>query len=203
MKQELLKKVANWFYKDSHLVIKQNHHDLPDGGLHKYNATINMLTIQPYSEQSVILRKDSDVAEATGTYGLSPFDIFNPFKTNSNLAWLMMYQQGLLKDVSAEIDMPSCDPVLVTVNNPQVGCPYVVFYDNPILAVIPSPFVGSRFNLSEGESCTWTSPTGLKLEAVRNNDTDNKEFVITILGIGSSRINDQITDSVTVTNKQK
>jgi len=26
MKKELLKKVANWFYKDSHLVVKQNHH---------------------------------------------------------------------------------------------------------------------------------------------------------------------------------
>lgn len=201
MKKELLKKVTNWFYKDSHMVVKQNHHDLPDGGIHTY-ATINMLTIQPYSEQSVILRKDSDIAQATGTYGLSPFDIFNPFKTNSNLAWLMMYQQGLLKDVSAEIDMPGCDPVLVTVNNPQVGCPYVVFYDNPILAVIPSPFVGSRFNLDEGESCTWISSSGLKLTAVRNGDTDNKEFVITILGVQSSTsaVNDQITDSVTLSN---
>jgi hypothetical protein len=172
------KTLRNLFYKDSRMtIIREKTSPMPDGGLAAPPITLNMLTISPYEERQVTL-KGGESNSMSGTYGLSPFEIFNPFKETSNLAWLMMYQQGILKDVSAEIDHPKHDPVLVTVNNPQVGYPYVVFYDNPIEVVIPSPIVGDRFNLDEGETVNWTSSTGLKITVTRDSDSDCKEFKI-------------------------
>jgi len=170
------KQLRNWFYKDSRLtIVKQP--TMPDGGYGHSSAEINMLTISPYEERTVTLKGNERIT-MSGTYGLSPFDIFNPFKENSNLAWLMMYQQGVLKDVSAEIKIPGADPIMVTVNNPQVGYPYAVIYDNPIEAALPSPFVGTRFNLDEGEIQYWNSDKGISLTIVRNSDSDCKEFVV-------------------------
>lgn len=172
-----MKKILrNWFYKDSRLTITKQP-TMPDGGYGVASVNVNMLTISPYEEKVVTLKDDQSIT-MSGTYGLSPFDIFNPFKTNSNIAWLLMYQQGLLKDVSAEVQRAGSDPILVTVNNPQVGYPYAVIYDNPVFAVIPYNFAGTRFNLDEGETVNWTSSTGISLTIRRDNDTDCKEFKI-------------------------
>jgi hypothetical protein len=172
------KTLKNWFYKDSRLTITKNP-TMPDGGYGHSSVDVNMLTINPYEEKSVTL-KDNQSITMNGSYGLSPFEIFNPFKTNSNIAWLMMYQKGLLKDVSAEINKSGHDPILVTVNNPQVGYPYAIIYDNPIAAVLPYGVGGTRFNLDEGESAIWTSAKGLSLTITRVNDTDCKEFKIRV-----------------------
>ena len=177
--QHLLAKVGSWFYKDSHLVIQKKSGSLPDGGL-KRDLTVNMLTLQPATTKTAVLSNAGDKVDLTGTYGLSPWDIFNPFKQNTNIIWLMMYQQGLLKDVTAEIIHPRLGSFAVTVNNPQVGTPYAVFYNSPIEMVIPSMFVGKRFDLSEGKSATWTSEGGIVVEVKRLNDSDCKEFVVTL-----------------------
>lgn len=173
-----MSKLKNWFYKDSHLVIRKTGDNLPDGGL-TTSVQVNMLTFSPYATVETKLSHASDSAELTGTYGLNPWDIFNPFKENTNLVWIMMYQQGLIKDVTAELIHPRHGSILVTVNNPQVGQPYAVFYNSPIEAVIPSPLVGSRINLGEGDSSSWTSENGWTLQVARNGDTDNKEFIVT------------------------
>lgn len=170
------KQLRNWFYKDSRLtIIKQA--TMPDGGYGHDSADVNMLTFSPYAEKSATL-KGHDRVDMRGSYGLSPFEIFNPFKTNSNIAWTMLYQQGLLKDVNAEINIPGKDPILVTVNNPQVGYPYAIIYDNPVAAVLPYGFGGTRFNLDEGEIQYWNSDKGISLTIVRNLDSDCKEFVV-------------------------
>jgi hypothetical protein len=66
------------------------------------------------------------------------------------------------------------------VNNPQVGKPYAVFYNSPIEAAIPSPLVGSKIYLNEGDSAFWTSENGWALQVRRNDDTYNKEFLVII-----------------------
>ncbi len=171
------KQLRNWFYKDSRLTIVKNP-VMPDGGYKNHSSIdVSMLTLSPYEEKAVTLKSNESVT-MSGTYGLSPFDIFNPFKENSNIAWLLMYQQGLLKDVSAEIDSIEIDPILITVNNPQVGIPYAVVYDNPVNAVIPYSMGGTRFNLKEGDSAQWTSSKGLTIEIFRLNDSDCKEFKV-------------------------
>jgi hypothetical protein len=175
MKKTLIK-VMNWFYKDSRLnIIRQAAQ--PDGGLNP-KITINMLTFSPYNTKTIDLDNGKSVA-MTGTYGLNPFDIFNPFKEDENLVWLMMYQQGLLADVNTEIIHPQYGTVMVTVNNPQIGTPYIVFYDNPALAIMGS-IAGHRFNLYENESGYWTSNEGWVIRYSRNKDTDNKEFSVLI-----------------------
>lgn len=171
------KTLRNWNCKDSRLTITKQQ-GMPDGGLGRnISVRVNMLTINPHNEKTATL-KDNQSITMSGTYGLSPFDIFNPFKQNSNLAWLLMYNDGFLKDVSAEVQKEGPDPILVTVNNPQVGYPYVIIYNNPVFAVIPHDFAGTRFNLDEGEVVNWTSPTGISLIIRRDNDTDCKEFNI-------------------------
>lgn len=171
--------IKNWLYKDSHLTVKRKKSTMPDGGLVK-NVTVNMLTFSPAQTKTAILHSDKDSVDMIGTYGLNPWDIFNPFKENSNIAWLLMYNQGLIKDVTAEIIHPVSGTFLITVNNPQVGQPYAVLYDNPIEAVIPSPMVGKRFNLDENQSATWTSKEGWNVTITRNGDGDCKEFIITV-----------------------
>lgn len=172
------KKLRNWFYKDSQLVIKKKVNPMPDGGVARPIA-VNMLTFSPYQTREVTLATDKDSVGLTGTYGLNPLDIFNPFKTNTNIVWLMMYQQGLIKDVTAELIHKDYGSIAVTVNNPQVGKPYAVFYNSPMEAAIPSPLAGTRIYLDEGDSAEWTSKNGWKISVVRNKDTDNKEFVVT------------------------
>ena len=171
------RKIGNWFYKDSHLTITKQP-DMPDAG--KLNPVkVNMLTFSPYTTVEASLSHSGESVQLTGTYGLSPFDIFNPFKENTNIVWIMMYQQGLIKDVTAELIHPDLGSIAVTVNNPQVGKPYAVFYDNPVEMIIPSPLVGSRIDLSEGDSASWTSKNGWTFQITRNGDTNNKEFDIT------------------------
>jgi hypothetical protein len=172
------KQLRNWFYKDSRMTITKAQ-SMPDGGYGVNSINVNLLTFSPYAEKSIVLNNNESTS-MSGTYGLSPFEIFNPFKTNSNIAWLMMYQQGLLKDVSAEINKPGHDPILVTVSNPQVGYPYTVIYDNPIAAVLPYGAGGTRYNLDEGETVTWTSSTGVTVIIKRDGDSDCKEFKITV-----------------------
>jgi len=138
-----------------------------------------MLTFSPYNTIEKVLENCGDTAELTGTYGLNPWDIFNPFKQNTNIVWLMMYQQGLIKDVTAELIHPRQGSMVVTVNNPQIGQPYAVFYNSPIEAVIPSPLVGTKIYLNEGETRSWTNENGWTVGITRNNDTDNKEFILT------------------------
>lgn len=171
-----MKKILkNWFYKDSRLVVKKTGDKLPDGGLNPH-VKVNMLTFSPAGTLERDLINKGDYAELTGSYGLNPWDIFNPFKENQNIAWIMMYQQGLIKDVTAELIHPQFGSFLVTVNNPQVGKPYAVFYNSPIEAVIPSPLVGNRIDLSEGDSSTWVSENGWSIQITRHGDSDNKEF---------------------------
>jgi hypothetical protein len=178
--KKILSRLGSWFYKDSHLTVLRNSDSpLPDGGLIR-NYTVNMLTFQPYATKTSVLSRKGDSVDLTGTYGLNPWDIFNPFKQNQNIAWLLMYQQGLIKDVTAEIIHPDKGSVMVTVNNPQVGPPYAVFYNSPLEAAIPSPLAGTRFNLSEGDSAEWVSESGIKLKVQRKGDSDNKEFLVTI-----------------------
>jgi hypothetical protein len=174
--KETLIKATNWFYKDSRLTIVREK-DQPDGGLKK-KIEVNMLTLNPYDTKTTILNK-GDSIDMTGSYGLSPLDIFNPFKERQNLAWLMMYQQGLLSDVNAEIIHPQFGSIMVTVNNPQIGTPYIVFYNDPALMVLGS-IAGTRFNLSENESGYWASDKGWVIRYSRNKDTDNKEFSVLI-----------------------
>ena len=173
-----MKKLKNLFYKDSHLVIKKLGDGLPDSGYHT-SVKVNMLTFSPYSTLEKSLSQKGDISELTGTYGLNPWDIFNPFKENTNLVWLMMYQQGLIKDVVAELIHPQFGSILVTVNNPQIGQPYAIFYNSPIEAAIPSPLIGSKISLGEGDSETWTSDAGWMFQVTRNSDTSNKEFIVT------------------------
>ncbi len=174
-----MKMLKNWFYKDSRLVVTKSSGSLPDGG--KLNPVqVNMLTFSPYTTLEKSLVHNGDSAELTGTYGLNPWDIFNPFKQNTNFVWIMMYQQGLIKDVTAELIHSAFGSVMVTVNNPQVGQPYAVFYNSPIEAAIPSPLAGSRINLGEGDHASWTSKNGWTIQVRRNGDTDNKEFLVTI-----------------------
>jgi hypothetical protein len=174
-----MKRLKNWLYKDSRLVVTKSSDNLPDGG--KLNPVeVNMLTFTPYSTLEKSLVHNGDSAELTGTYGLNPWDVFNPFKENTNIVWLMMYQQGLIKDVAAELIHPQHGSILVTVNNPQVGKPYAVFYNSPIEAAIPSPLVGSKIYLNEGDSAFWTSENGWALQVRRNDDTYNKEFLVII-----------------------
>jgi hypothetical protein len=175
MKKTLIK-VMNWFYKDSRLNIIREAAQ-PDGGL-KTTITVNMLTFNPYNTKTTNLGNSKSV-DMTGTYGLNPFDIFNPFKENQNIVWLMMYQQGLLADVNAELIHPEYGTIMVTVNNPQIGTPYIVFYNDPALMVLGS-IAGTRFNLSENESGYWISNEGWRIRYSRNKDTDNKEFSVTL-----------------------
>jgi hypothetical protein len=172
-----LRRIKNFFYKDSHLTVKRKKSTLPDGGLVK-SVTVNMLTFSPAQTKTAVLRDDKDSVDMVGTYGLNPWDIFNPFKENSNIAWLLMYNQGLIKDVTAEIIHPVNGTFLITVNNPQVGQPYVVLYDNPVEAAIP--MAGKRFNLDENQSATWTSKEGWAVTITRNGDGDCKEFLIIV-----------------------
>lgn len=169
------KNLKNWFYKDSRLVIVKTGDRLPDGGINP-TVKVNMLTFSPSATVEKEFHNKGDNAELTGTYGLNPWDIFNPFKENQNLVWLLMYNQGLIKDVTAELIHPHFGSFAVTVNNPQVGKPYAVFYDSPVEMVIPSPLVGTRIYLDEGGSSTWTSEKGWTVEIKRHGDTDNKEF---------------------------
>lgn len=171
--------IKNFFYKDSRLTIKRKLPDLPDGGLSR-TIKVNMLTFSPYQELTKDLKENRDSAELTGTYGLNPWDIFNPFKQNQNIVWIMMYQQGLMKDVTAEIIHPRQGSFVVTVNNPQIGKPYAVFYNSPIEAVIPSPLAGKTIYLDENQSAYWESEGGIKVYVGRNPDTSNKEFVVII-----------------------
>ena len=173
-----MKKLKNLFYKDSHLVIKKLGDSLPDSG-YQVSVKVNMLTFSPYTTLEKSVSQSGDIVELAGTYGLNPWDIFNPFKENTNLVWLMMYQQGLIKDVVAELIHPQFGSILVTVNNPQVGQPYAVFYDSPIEAAIPSPLAGFKISLEEGGSNSWISETGWILQVTRNTDTSNKEFSVT------------------------
>jgi hypothetical protein len=168
----------NWFYKDSHLVIKKKANSMPDGGAAR-PIVVKMLTFSPYQTKEVTLNTTKDSVDLTGTYGLNPLDIFNPFKTNTNIVWLMMYQQGLIKDVTAELIHKDYGSVVVTVNNPQVGKPYAAFYNSPIEAAIPSPLAGTKLYLGEGDSNEWISEKGWRISVTRNNDNDNKEFIIT------------------------
>ena len=169
--------IKNFFYKDSHLTVKRKKSTLPDGGLVK-SVTVNMLTFSPAQTKTAVLRNDKDSVDMIGTYGLNPWDIFNPFKENSNIAWLLMYNQGLIKDVTAEIIHPVNGTFLITVNNPQVGQPYAVLYDDPIDAAIP--MAGRRFNLDENQSATWTSKDGWTVTITRNGDGECKEFLIVV-----------------------
>ena len=171
--------IKNIFYKDSRLVIKRKSDDLPDGGLSR-SITVNMMTFSPYQEITGTLNKSRESIELTGTYGLNPLDIFNPFKENQNIVWLMMYQQGLIKDVAAEIIHPHLGSFAVTVNNPQVGQPYATFYNSPIEMEIPSPLVGKKIYLDENQSAHWESKGGIKVYVGRNPDTRNKEFIVII-----------------------
>ena len=171
-------KLNNFFYKDSRLTIKRKNDSLPDGGLKK-TIEVDMLTFSPQQQQTFIL-KSGDQAQMSGTYGLNPWDIFNPFKETSNLAWLLMYQQGLIKDVTAQIIHPNFGSIMVTVNNPQVGIPYAVLYKNPLDIVIPSPLVGDRINLKEGDNVMWSNGSGFEVQVIRNGDSDCKEFLIII-----------------------
>lgn len=174
------KPFRNFFYKDSRLVIKcPTASHLPDGRLVR-PVEVNMLTFSPYQTTEVKLKTIRDSVSLTGTYGLNPWDIFNPFKRNMNLVWVMMYQQGLIKDVTAELIHPDYGSVMVTVNNPQIGTPYAVFYNSPIEAVIPSPLVGTKISLDENRGSSWTSDKGWTIEVYRDSDTSNKEFKITI-----------------------
>ena len=172
-------KLKNFFYKDSRLTIKRKTDSLPDGGLKK-TIEVDMLTFSPQQQQTFLLKTGGDQAQMSGTYGLNPWDIFNPFKETSNLAWILMYQQGLIKDVTAQIIHPNFGSIMVTVNNPQVGIPYAVFYKNPLDIVIPSPLVGDRINLKEGDNVMWSNGSGLEVQVIRNGDSDCKEFLIII-----------------------
>ena len=175
--KKLKQKLKNWFYKDSRLVITKLGDVMPDGG-HSAKVEVNMLTFNPYKTLEQTLTHKGDSAELTGSYGLNPWDIFNPFKERTNLAWLLMYNQGLMKDVTAELIHPYYGSVMVTVNNPQVGQPYAVFYNSPMEVVIPSPLVGTKLYLDENDIKSWTSEKGWKITVHRANDTDNKEFSI-------------------------
>lgn len=171
--------IKNWFYKDSHLTVRRKKSTMPDGGFVK-DVTVNMLTFSPSQTKTSILNSDKDSVDLIGTYGLNPLDIFNPFKESSNIVWMLMYNQGLIKDVTAEIIHPVSGTFLITVNNPQVGQPYAVLYDNPIEALIASPMVGKKIYLDENQSTTWISKDGWNVTITRNNDGDCKEFLIIV-----------------------
>ena len=173
------KNLKNWFYKDSRLVITKKESPLPDGG-YNHSVKVNMLTFSPAATTEKTLTNAGDSSELIGSYGLNPWDIFNPFKENQNIAWLMMYNQGLIKDVTAELIHSQFGSFLVTVNNPQVGKPYIVFFNSPIEAVIPSPLVGEKIYLDEGDNKTWTSKKGWTVSFGRRGDSDNKEFYLDI-----------------------
>ena len=167
--------MKNILCKSTHLTIKRVS-DIPDGGLKK-SITVNMLTFQPNQTLTKNLKSNESI-DMVGTYGLNPWNIFNPFGQNTNIMWLMMYNQGLLKDVNAEI-VNQRGSFMVAVNNPTIGLPYVIFYNSVTEAAV-LPISGKRFNLSEGESITWLSDDGVRVSVTRNNDSDYKEFLITI-----------------------
>ncbi len=176
--KHLLARVGNWFYKDSRLTIRKTSGSLPDGG-YANPFTVNMLTFSPADTRTAVLSKLNDQVQLSGTYGLNPWDIFNPFKTNTNIVWLMMYQQGLIKDVTAEIVLPrQGSSFAVTVNNPQVGTPYAVFYNSPLELAVPSPLVGHRVDLNEKGKAFWMSEKGIQVEVQRLQDSDCKEFLV-------------------------
>ncbi len=176
--KQLFFKLRNWLYKDSRLTIRKKADSMPDGGLNN-PFTVNMLTFSPPATQTKVLSKAHEETSLSGTYGLNPWDIFNPFKTNTNIVWLMMYQQGLIKDVTAEIVHPKMgSSFAVTVNNPQVGTPYAVFYNSPMELAIPSPLVGHRVDLNENGKAFWMSEKGIRVEVQRLQDSDYKEFLV-------------------------
>lgn len=168
-----MKKLKEFFSKSSKLTVKLHHNTSSTSTI-----TTNILAFQPAQQETYVLKNDSDSCQMVGTYGLSPWDLFNPFKQNSNLVWLIMYQQGLIKDVTAEIIHPTLGNFVITVNNPMIGIPYAILYNNAVSVAIP--MAGCRFNLDENQSYGWSSDKGLNISIARNQDSDYKEFVLTV-----------------------
>ena len=112
----MLKILKNWFYKDSHLVIRPGAHD-------EQSYDVAMLTVEPVKSYKFKIIKFSSPAEATGTYGaIKPWSIESPFST---AVQLLFEQQFNYKDVTATIEASNYPTILIFANNPTIGKPYI------------------------------------------------------------------------------
>lgn len=107
--------------------------------------------------------------EVTGTYGFWPSPSF--WGNIGSVIWQTIVSFGGRMDVVIGIT----DKIAISVNNPTFGYPYTIFVD------INKGQVGDRFNYYENEEHTYIDSFGRKYSCIRNADSDNKEFTITVM----------------------
>jgi hypothetical protein len=152
----------NMIVHPTHVVVKPNFHN-------NSTTTFNVSLDTVDSSTKAVLNKDTTQLEVTGTYGFWPSPSIAGNITSA--IWQALVSFGGRMDVVVSLT----DKIAISLNNPTFGYPYTVFVDSD------STFGANRHNYYEDESYTYVDTKGRRYTCLRNRDTNNKEFTITIM----------------------
>jgi hypothetical protein len=159
--------IRNWFYKDTHVVVKAGPH-MEAGHVVKMSTVITGNELDVWN----ITKKTRNWPEKIGTY--SAIDLDSIIDPEAVIFWLVFNQQMGSVDVAGMIECDGVKPLIYFgVNNPMVGMPYCTIWS-------ADGAIQYKHTLDQGQSFTFSDHSGHNVFVQRNNDSDYKEWVITI-----------------------
>jgi hypothetical protein len=159
--------LRNLFYKDTHVVVKAGPGMTVDHKL-MLSTVIAINKVDTYT----INKKTQPWPSKTGSFSvISLRTITNPI---SMAFWALFYQQMGATDVAGIVECHGVKPdVYFGLNNPTILKPYVTIWSG-------DGSIAYQHRLAEGESYMFTDRSGHNVLIERMNDSDCKEFVVTI-----------------------
>jgi hypothetical protein len=163
----MLKKLRNWFYKDTRVIVRAGPHMEV-----QHDITLSTVITGNSLDTYTINKQSNPWPVKIGTYSAVSFsNITNPA---SVVFWLVFNQQMGSVDVAGQIECKTVKPsIYFGCNNPAVLKPYCTIWS-------ADGSIQYQHRLAEGESFTFADHSGHNIHVQRNGDTDYKEFVITI-----------------------
>lgn len=163
----MLKKLQNWFYKDTHVVVKAGPHMEA-----KHDVTMSTVMTGNNLEKWTISKSTKNWPEKIGTYSaISMKNFYNP---ESIAYWLAFNESIGSVDVTGMIECKDVKPlVYFACNNPMIGQPHC-----SIWSIDGS--IQYKHHLDENQSFMFSDHSGHNVLVERKGDSSYKEWVITI-----------------------